>query len=269
MPEESAQLTAPDMPSDGQVDSTPSDQQGQAEDTQADEVGQANSTDTSVNDAPGEESFTTSVNPNELPDELKGVYNSMLKDYRTKTAAAAAEIKAAEADRRQAQEILNDPVIQKLLKGEPLQEESPKAPVSGEDLLLQILENPTKLQELIREEAEKLNQPLVEDLTTRQVTNLVENFYSKYPDAKQYEDEISAEFSEIFADGKDPATTLVRAYKNVMFDKVQNESVKHSKVAARDSIAQPQASSAPTVPTAPEVRSIHDAFRLAKEQHQG
>lgn len=265
MLEETAQEMAPDMPTDGQVDSTPQDQEGQAEDTQAAEVGQAAGADTEVNTQTTDDTFT-SIDPSTLPEELKPLYNSMLKDYRDKTAGVA-DIRRKEAE---IDAILNDPQIQSLLNQDtPVQPPQAEVPLSGEQLLLDILDNPQKLQEMIQAEASKMMAPLQQDFTSRQMGELVQKLGTEYPDLGNYEQAIADRVSKYGLSGSnsnEAYQSLVDMYKIVSFDSVKQKGINQgvATVTKRNGMAQPQATAAATEPVNQKAKSIWEAFEQAK-----
>lgn len=241
------------------IDATPPSDAGQAaaEPTQSDESAAQTI----------EDSFT-SLDPTTLPPEAKPFYDSMLKDYRSKTAEIADlrgnapdwQAKADAFDGLMANDgfvkLLN--AVEQAQNGTVAADNPATQSPTGEDLLLQILDNPNKLNELIRNEAEKLVNPIADRVNAEQAAKLHAELLAKHPDLPQHEAKM-AEYLERSNFTLEPE----EAYRLATYDAVKQAGINQGaqSVQKRNQAAQPASTPAPVEATS--YGSIGEAVRAA------
>lgn len=243
----------------GQVVSTPAE--GQAPDTQPVADGQANGADgLNVTDPSSnpEESFT-GINPAELPEELKATYNSMLKDYRTKTADIATVRQQATAFN----ELMNNPQFSKVMENlsnpsEPVAP-APATPLTGDEFFDKLIEDPTYLDKMIETKARELIDPIAKKIYDSEAGQQINEMRTKYPDFQANEPKIA----ELI--GKYEGLSLEEAYKLSTYDKAIQTGVNKAKEleAQRGNAAQPDKTNSNVEPSK-AFSSVREAFEAAK-----
>lgn len=243
------------------VDTVVSDQaptspeSGQSADSQTPTIDQA----PEATDQP--ESFT-SVDPSTLPPELQATYKSLQADYTRKTQ------NLAEINRKAAafEEVMSNPNLSKMVATASTQPgESPapqETPMSGEELLVKILDDPQALFDIVDKRAEEIAnrklEPLSEKVYSKEADTEITRLSQKYPDFLDHESQIVETMEKYGLD--DPES----AYKLVTYDKIEQKGVDRGVqvTEARIKGAQPESSTAPVVKAGK--MSFQEAFEQAK-----
>jgi hypothetical protein len=216
----------------------------------------------------------TKINPETLPDELKGVYKSMLADYTRKTQAAAQVRSKAEAFDDLASNPTFSTVIDNLSKyGNPLgpQEEAPTgaqkggSELSGEDVLTMILDNPKDFFKMMRDIATEVTtaevKPIREDFSERSATNTLNKLQEKYPDLLDFEEDIIKTIDEKAKQGMNIG--VEESYLIVTHGKVSKAKESLEK---REQGAQPNGNRTSAI-TPKTAKTLQEAYANAKKAH--
>lgn len=205
-----------------------------------------------------------SIDPATLAPELQDTVKSFQADYTRKMQEIAEVKNQATAF----QELVSHPEFKGIFENlqkfgtvtAPQAEANEASTMTPEQKLEKFLSDPDGY---IQEAARELVKPLAEREAQRESDSVIERLSAKYPDFKEYGDEIS---EKIAASGykMDPED----AYKAVAFDKAKQAGINEGMRAAqaRAEAATTRGSAAPAV-SQKAIKSIHDAFQAAKKAH--
>lgn len=219
-----------------------------------------------------------STDPKDIPDHLKGIHKSMHADYTKKTQELAEDRKNLETKSNAFDELLNNPQfttvmenIQKYGTPAPPADTTHTKELTGEEVLLRILENPRYLDQLIEEKARAITSPLTEKEAEREASSVYASFTEKYSDFKEYDAELEA-FVLTLPSGVTTEQTISlidSKYKALAFDKLQEKNKALEKDTKRQEAAGVSKSSAASASKNPGKMTMHQAFELAQKQHGG
>lgn len=209
----------------------------------------------------------TSIDPNTLSPELQELHKSLLGDYTRKTQ----EISTIKGQADAFNELANQPGFAEVLANlekygtftAPAEEQKPVQQMNGEEILTKILEDPNWLTNKIREEAQALNQPILEREGQREASSTIEKLTAKYPDFPEYSNDIAKkiEQSGFKMDPED-------AYKALAFDKSYQKGANEATKVTQDRINAAGTKGSSAQVTQPQVfKTINEAFQAAKKQH--
>lgn len=220
--------------------------------------------------------ITLSTDIKDIPEALKGIHKSMQADYTKKTTELADQRKALESKASAFDELTNNPQfseildnIQKFGTPTPPKNQTQIKELTGEEVLLRILENPRYLDQLIEEKARAITSPLTEKEAEREANTVYATFTEKYPDFKEYDSELE-EFVKGLPESVSQAQviSLVESkYKALSFDKLQEKNDSLEKDSKREKAASlSRTTSAKPTPSQGKM-SMHQAFQLAQKEH--
>lgn len=245
--------------------------------------GQAHGTpDTPVDQAPPEADSSaefTSVDINTLPEELKGTYKSLQADYTRKTQELSKVQKEIQGKASAFDQLSSNPGFAQMMDniekfGTPTPAPTaPKHELTGEEVLLKILENPQYLKQLVRDEALALVSPLTEKEAERESQSVYTKFTSDtetYPYFKEYETQIAEMLDELpngIALDKIPKY-IDSFYKSLVFDRVRVSNDASKKNENREKAAALSPGSSAADASAPKGKmSMQQAFQSAMKEH--
>lgn len=233
----------------------------------------------------------TSINPNELPPELKPHYRRMQADYTRKTQAIAEERRQAEILRQKAQQYAQLepylPTIQQLLatqraaeQGHPSEAPSPDYSQMTPDQIL-AFEARRQAQPLVQEAVQQLNAqwqqyltPIVQYLQQRAIRDVQENYTSQVQSAfQEFGEENVREYADAIIETiqRYPQLSVSDAYKILAYGQAKQqgaETVYSSLDAKRQagSVERPRTRPRPIARGASTGDPFLDAVREAKAE---
>lgn len=223
---------------------------------------QATGTDESANDSTVENKEESFTDPSQLPEELQTIYKSMQGDYTRKTQ----ELSSFRTKAEQLDALMSNPRFNQVLEnlsGEATKTQAPELDISqmsGEDVLTKIVEDPSFLAKMVRQEAQALVKPVSDSYYQDKAEAEISRLRSAYPDFKEYESDIA---TMVEKRGYDPED----AYKTLTWGKMKqagiNEGVKS--VEQRKEAAQPDTTHAAV--TGNKAKTVFEAFEHAKKIH--
>lgn len=211
------------------------------------------------------ESFTT-VRFDELSEEGKAIYKQFQGDYTRKTQDIASTRGKADAFEK----MVSNPGFAQMMDNiekygtpvAPKEEPAKETRLSGEDLLLRILEDP----DFFYKEVDRIAESKVAPLSTREAAKEadaeISRLSSKYPDFMTYETEIANLIEE-----SGHRIDAEKAYKIVTYDKALSRGMEEGSKTTEKRLNTPTSRSSAASAEAPvEYKSIHEAFEAAKKQ---